>query len=264
MNSSIDVIADDPATQEAASRCAKALNIPLNIVSEDAHYRIHFHSEGVFLEAADNRKHGRIQVDFCAGGAAHRRLYGGGKGQMIAKAVGITAQIKPQVFDATAGLGGDAFVLACLGCPVTMMERSPVAYALLEDGLRRAGRFAAEQDEELAAVLQRMQLFPGDSIAYLESQDDPVADVIYLDPMFPERQKSAAVKKEMQAFHEVIGQDRDDERLLQAALKRAIYRVVVKRPRHAPPIGGQKPHYTLEGKSSRYDIYALRSLTRAS
>lgn len=141
-----------------------------------------------------------------------------------------------------------------------MMERSPIAYALLSDGLKRARRFAEEHDPELLDIVSRMHLMPGNSIEFLHSLAEPINDVLYLDPMFPERQKSAAVKKEMQAFHHVIGQDLDDAQLLEGALKAARYRVVVKRSRHAPFIGERKPTYELEGKSSRFDIYALRSL----
>lgn len=263
MTSAIEVFTEATAIPPAAAACAAELGVGVNQTSANAIYRLVFSEhEGVYLRTTDGKKHGRIQVDFCAGGAAHRRLYGGGKGQMIAKAVGVATGIKPRVFDATAGLGGDAFVLACLGCDVTMMERSPVAAALLQDGLERARQFAEYEDAELRDIISRMHLLPGNSIAYLQAQTAPVAEVIYLDPMFPERQKSAAVKKEMQAFHEVIGQDLDDAALLQAALARASHRVVVKRPRHAPAIDGQKPSYALEGKSSRYDIYALKSLTR--
>ena len=42
---------------------------------------------------------------------------------MIARAIGLNSPTAPHVLDATAGLGGDAFVLASLGCPVTMVER---------------------------------------------------------------------------------------------------------------------------------------------
>lgn len=263
MTTAVEIFTDIIPIPAEAATCAAALGINLNQSYVQALYRLAFSSsDGVFLEAANGKKHGRIQVDFCAGGAAHRRLYGGGKGQMIAKAVGLAAAVKPRVFDATAGFGGDAFVLACLGCEVDMMERSPVAAALLHDGLARARRFAQDADMELYGILERMRLLPGDSIAYLQAQTAPVAEVIYLDPMFPGRQKSAAVKKEMQAFHQVIGQDLDDAALLQAALPRASHRVVVKRPRHAPAIEGPKPSYALEGKSSRFDIYALKSFTR--
>lgn len=263
MTIAVEIFTDASEAPLNAVICASAMNVSINTHSADARYRLVFSvGDGTYLEATDGKKHGRIQVDFCAGGAAHRRLYGGGKGQMIAKAVGIAAAVKPRVFDATAGFGGDAFVLACLGCEVVMMERSPVAAALLQDGLERARQFAQEADADLGEILDRMQLLPGDSIAYLQAETAPVAEVIYLDPMFPERQKSAAVKKEMQAFHEVIGQDLDDVALLQAALARATHRVVVKRPRNAPPIEGAKPSYALEGKSSRFDIYALKSFSR--
>ncbi len=133
-----------------------------------------------------------------------------------------------------------------------------MAFALLQDGLRRA-HLAAEEDAELAVIVQRMRLIPGDSIHYMRGQPEAFADVIYLDPMFPERLKSAAVKKEMQAFHQLVGQDDDGRHLLGAALDKALYRVVVKRPRLAPPVGDIEPNHRLEGKSSRFDIYALRS-----
>ena len=48
-----------------------------------------------------------------------------------------------------------------------------------------------------------------------------------------------------------------------AALALASHRVVVKRPRKAPAIAGPRPGYTLEGKSSRYDIYPKRSFRPA-
>ena len=42
------------------------------------------------------------------------------------------------MLDATAGLGRDAFVLASLGCQVTLIERVPAVAALLENGIERA------------------------------------------------------------------------------------------------------------------------------
>jgi hypothetical protein len=54
---------------------------------------------------------------------AHRRKFGGGRGEAVAKAVGIKGDYLPDVVDATAGLGRDAFVLASVGCRVRMLER---------------------------------------------------------------------------------------------------------------------------------------------
>lgn len=244
-----------------AQTVAESLHVGLNdpLVTP---YTLVFHSDGVFLQANEQGKHGRVMVDFCSGSIAHRRLYGGGKGQMIAKAVGLGKHFRPSVLDATAGLGKDAFVLACMGCEVTMMERSPVAFALLADGLRRARDFAEAQDPELLEIIQRMSLRAGDSIHYLQTQPAPATEVIYLDPMFPERHKQAAVKKDMQAFHTIIGQDPDAQALLSAALLKAEYRVVVKRPRIAPSIDGVSPSYALQGKSSRYDIYTFKGVPK--
>ena len=65
----------------------------------------------------------KISVDFVSGANAHRHKFGGGKGQAIAKAAGLNKGATPSVLDATAGMGKDAFVLASLGCNVTLVER---------------------------------------------------------------------------------------------------------------------------------------------
>jgi 16S rRNA (guanine1516-N2)-methyltransferase len=94
--------------------------------------------QGLQLQQLGPDAPGPVRVDFVEGGAAHRRLYGGGSGQMIAKAVGIAQGVRPRVLDATAGLGKDAFVLASLGCEMSLIERQPLIGALLEDGWRAA------------------------------------------------------------------------------------------------------------------------------
>jgi len=82
-------------------------------------------------------------------------------------------------------------------------------------------------------------------------------DVVYLDPMYPERQKSAAVKKEMAYFHQLIGsaQNTDDAELLAAARDVATKRIVVKRPRLGALLAQCTPAYQYSGKSTRFDIY---------
>ncbi len=200
-------------------------------------------------------KAGPVRVDFVGGAAAHRRQFGGGSGQMIAKAVGVQGAVRPHVLDATAGLGRDAFVLACLGCKVDLIERNPVVAALLQDGLQRA-----QQDAEVAAVMAQMELQQGNAIELMQNWQGEPPQVIYLDPMFPERSKSAQVKKEMRLFQPLVGGDDDAPLLLAAALELASHRVVVKRPRIAPALEGPKPGYVLQGKSSRFDIYPKKSL----
>ena len=197
-----------------------------------------------------------IRADFYSPKVNYRRQKGGGKGQMIAKAIGLNSPKAPHVLDATAGLGGDAFVLASLGCPVTMVERVPEVHALLADGLRVAGAWGSAKDQSLIAILKRMTLVESDAAEYMQAlEDNRKPEVVYLDPMFPLRIKSAQVKKEMHVFHQLIGKNVDADLLLQIAQECAQKRVVVKRPRIAPFLAGLEPNYILEGKSNRYDIY---------
>lgn len=212
-------------------------------------------AQGLQLQELGDNVPGPVRVDFVEGALAHRRQFGGGSGQMIAKAVGIQPGIRPRLLDATAGLGRDAFVLASLGCEVSLIERQPLIAALLEDGLRRGAL-----DAEVAPIVARMQLLQGDAIALMQAWQQEVPEVIHLDPMFPHRDKSALVKKEMRLFRPLVGDDLDAPALLEAALSLASHRVVVKRPRKAPCIEGPKPGYSLDGKSSRYDIYPKKKL----
>jgi len=245
---------------------ANALGLPLQVNVnagdlQEFEFVLQLDSAGLCLQQTGRKAPGPICAEFTEGAVDHRRKFGGGKGQMIAKAVGLKAGVYPRVLDATAGLGRDSFVLASLGCQVQMIERCPVVHALLADGLARAQAFGREQDLELGQIVAALQLLAGDSKTYLESlKVDEFPDVIYLDPMFPERQKAADVKKEMRAFHLLVGADEDADALLPLALAHVNYRVVVKRPRKAPFLNNQAPSYQLEGKSSRYDIYTLKKL----
>lgn len=119
--------------------------------------------EHLELRKLDEPKLGGIFVDFVGGAMAHRRKFGGGRGEAVAKAVGIKGSYLPDVVDATAGLGRDAFVLASVGCRVRMLERNPVVAALLDDGLTRG-----YADPEIGPWLQeRLQLIHASSLTAL-------------------------------------------------------------------------------------------------
>ncbi|MDM1707230.1 class I SAM-dependent methyltransferase [Thiopseudomonas alkaliphila] len=259
-NPSVNIVVQAllPELRPAAKQLADQLALPLVAVNDpaiDAGFALQWGPQGLWLQELGKQAPGPVQVDFVSGAAAHRRQFGGGSGQMIAKAVGIQSGVRPSILDATAGLGRDAFVLACLECPVIMIERQPVVAALLADGLARAAL-----SPEVAPIAQRMRLLTGDAISLMQNWQAQAPQVIHLDPMFPERDKSALVKKEMRAFKPIVGEDADQAELLAAALALASHRVVVKRPRKAPCIEGIKPSYELLGKSSRYDIYTKKSL----
>ena len=193
-------------------------------------------------------KQGAILVDFASGASSYRRQHGGGKTEAIAKAVGLNKKRDLRILDATAGLGRDAFVLASLGASVTLVERNPAVAALLADGLRRAA-----SEPTLSDTASRMQLLHCSAHNALSQKKQ--TDVVFLDPMFPPREKSAQVKKEMRAFHDVVGCDDDADSLLAPALELAEKRVVVKRPGYADFLAGQAPTISVTGKNNRFDVY---------
>lgn len=221
-----------------------------------------------------SKKTGPVFIDFLGGKKNHRRQFGGGRGQPLARAVGASAEHPPKLIDATAGMGGDAFVFATLGCDVLMIERSPVIAALLQDALNRAKtelklehegqttRFDAEERTFLEETIDHMSLVNADAADFL-TNEKPDADVIYLDPMYPEKKKKAATNKEMTALQGLVGPDMDSSMLLEAALQVAKKRVVVKRPTKAEPIqlaDGRLPSANIQSPNTRYDLYTLSRL----
>lgn len=208
---------------------------------------------------------GALHIDFFGGKKAHRRQFGGGKGQPLVRAMGTLETELPSILDATAGMGSDAFVLASVGFCVHMNERSPIVAALLEDGLERSQQMLenGELDAESAQILARLSLSQGDSAQKITefSAQGRRFDTIYLDPMYPHKKKKAATKKEMAALQKLLGPDIDSSILLESALQNANYRVVVKRPKGAEPIEHKiQPNTVIESPNTRYDIYSVKAL----
>lgn len=200
---------------------------------------------------------GPITVDFGSPAMRHRRR--GGANELLGKAVGVGKKSSVRVLDATAGLGRDAFVLADLGCRVQLCERQPIIAQLLGAGLASAAKAG---DPWLDDVISRMTLFVGDARDY-PARETGLVDVIYLDPMFAQRGKSAAAKKDMAAFQRLLRDDAsngDGQSLLEWALAQQTARVVVKRPLKAEPLAGLAPSHSIRGKAVRYDVHVLRKL----
>lgn len=192
-------------------------------------------------------KTGPVWIDF-------RRMPRAGTKPLIVRAAGVDKGIA-HVVDATAGLGRDAFTLALAGCSVTAVERSGVMAALLEDGLRRA-----TNEPHLQDAASRLHLIHGDARAYLAALPDGARpEVVYLDPMFSHRAKSAASKKEMRIGRLVAGEDADADQLLEVARQAATRRVVVKRWLRVPPLA-PAPDIVYRGTTIRFDVYLSNSL----
>ncbi|MDO6588983.1 16S rRNA methyltransferase [Loktanella sp. D2R18] len=192
-----------------------------------------------------------LRVDFVEGAVAHRLRFGGGRGQPIAKAMGLRDGKTPTIIDATAGLGRDSFLLASLGAHVTMIERSDKMHALLVDGMDRA----TKEGGALRDIIGRMTLLKGDAKDLLPGLD---GESILIDPMHPERKNSALVKLELRQVRDIVGTDEDAAELAQVALKHAGSRVVLKWPAKADPIAGIKPYsHQILGKTTRYDVWMV-------
>ncbi len=248
---SIAIIVKDTLVHEHAINVASQLNVPvLEETSSFYDFHLVFSSEKIWIQPS--RMHfGKIYVDFTTGQSAHRRKYGGGFGQALAKAVGLNKDSPLDVMDVTGGYARDAFVLATLGATLRIIERSRVLTTLVQDGLDRA-----QTNKTVNKITQRMSLICADSIIFMQelvNSDKP--DVIYLDPMYPIRQKKSAVKKEIQLLHQLIGRDTDSKSLLQAAFRTAKKRVVVKRPKSAEPLSKINLVGSIRSSNTRYDIY---------
>ena len=200
------------------------------------------------LADASEKKVLPVEVDFASPASLYRKQHGGGRKEPIVKAIGLKGNEGWHVVDATPGLGRDAFVLVSVGCKVTMIERSPIVAALLEDGIRRL----VLSFPELAA---KMSLQHGNSAEVMQYFTGENVNAIYLDPMFPHKKKSALVKKEVRLFQQLLGHDPDADALLPPALKLATHRVVVKRPNSADVLAGEKPSMAIESKKHRFDVY---------
>lgn len=193
-----------------------------------------------------------IVIDFVGGAVGFRLRSGEGRGQPLPRACGMAKGAMPTIVDATAGMGRDAFFLASLGAEVTLIERSPQVHAALD----RAMIAARDHSDDLAAIIARMTLLLGDSRELLPTLSP---EVVLVDPMHPERTKSALVKKQMRDLRDVVGADPDAHELMDAALAAAQNRVVLKWPlRAAPIVGLRKPSHQILGKTTRYDVFVTR------
>lgn len=168
--------------------------------------------------------------------------------ELFVRAARVRGAEAPTAVDATAGLGEDSLLLAAAGFTVTMFEQDPVIAALLRDALGRAAN-----EPRLAGVVARMALVEGDSVTGLREMGFS-PDVVFLDPMFPERTKSAAVKKKFQLLHHLERPCDNEDELLDAALAAHPRKIVIKRPPKGPWLAGAKPSHSLAGKAVRYDV----------
>ena len=246
-----------PTSPPIPAPIATPISTPVasELVFDEAHGRLQLQwSQQHQLQQRRPSKRQPLFVDF-TGPRILRRSRDSLRKQALCRAVGIKpGRPLPRVLDATAGLGTDAFLLACAGCEVVLLERSPLIHALLEDGLRRAA-----EDPAASPIVARMTLHHRDFIQ--TEGDEWRADTVYLDPMFGPRRTAAG--RNMAWLQAILSgedkQEQEEPALLRRARDMARKRIAVKRPRHCPPLAGVEPDIRYPGSSSRYDVYSLSS-----
>jgi 16S rRNA (guanine1516-N2)-methyltransferase len=202
--------------------------------------------EQLGLTFSDERPFRPFTVDFLSAEWQYRHRQGLQHQQDFLRAFAFQKEMR--ILDVTAGFGQDAFVLAWAGAQVTALEKNPIVFELLADGLRRAGE-AGSIWTHRAPEIRNV-----DSLDCL-NQKVPF-DAIYIDTMFDKPKKSAKSPKPMQLLQTLLQDETaNSELLLQKAQAAAAKRVVVKLPLKAQPFGA--PAAQMKGQSIRYDIYLI-------
>lgn len=240
----------EPTTAElelAAALPAILIGADANIPHSD--FCLRFERRGLTLTLNESSAPGGLCIDF-GDPDLTRRTRDKLKQQNLCRAAGFKGNQQLRILDATAGLGKDAWLLANAGAIVMMLERSPVVFALLQDGIARG----ITQGAAMASILERMQLQHGDFLHTTVAL--PKYDVVYLDPMFPSTSKTARAKKDMYLLQRLLGENACDElSLLTKAREIAERRVVVKRAKLSAFLAGVKPDVQFKGSTNRFDVY---------
>jgi 16S rRNA (guanine1516-N2)-methyltransferase len=258
----VALLAANAVDETLAQQLVQRLSVPLLATGIDplhctqASAVLVVSGQALSLQQTGRGAPGPVVIDFGSARMRHRRR--SGASELLGRAVGLGKKSPLRILDATAGLGRDAFVLADLGCEILLCERAPIIVEMLRCAIQNA---SDSDDVWLSGVAQRMRLCPGD-VRHADANVLLGMDVICLDPMFPQRTKSAAVKKEMALLQQLLGDktEPDADSLLLWALQQDVARVVVKRPAKAPNLAALKPSHCIEGKSVRYDVYVHRKL----
>ena len=213
---------------------------------ESDKFLLFLNNKNLFLKSKIHKDWLPFTIDFSSKEFLRRK---DDKNQEILKAIGIKKDQNLKVLDTTAGLGRDSFILANFGCKITMLERNPIIFLLLQNAIENS-----KNNLEIAKTIQNMTLINQNSIEYLKNLKENF-DVIYIDPMFPKTNKSRLVKKDMQIFREIVGDDLDSNKLLELALQQNAKRVVVKRMKKAEYLANKKPNFEIVGNTTRFDVY---------
>ncbi|NQY42677.1 MAG: class I SAM-dependent methyltransferase [Legionellales bacterium] len=165
--------------------------------------------------------------------------------ESLIKACGIKKNRITSVLDLTGGWGVDSYILARAGCRVLVLERDPVVYLLLKDGIERLQR-------KIDCDITIKQI---NSVDYL-AENDVSEQIIYIDPIRPQLNKTAKNNKSMEILRRIIQPDQKYEDLLNLALTKFSERLVIKTGRHENiNFIDYTPNFTILGKNTKFMVF---------
>lgn len=151
------------------------------------------------------------------------------------------------IFDGTAGFLSDALIFLALGHKVIACEQSKVLFLLLSDAIDRA--------KIKLSFLDNLNLIHGDALDVYKSMQN--IDVIYLDPMYPSKKKSALTSGSMSDIKSILKleniENLEDEVFFDFK-KNKFKKIILKRPIKSKIIDDSF-NYQIKGKSTRFDVY---------
>lgn len=242
----IAILCQDDFLLMKAHAIAEQFHWPIiKAMTDDFDFVLLFDAAGLSL-LAKQFQYAKLSIDFLSGKNAYRR-HGEKKQELLLKAIGLKNNTPLKIIDATAGLGRDSLIMASFGCDVIMLERNPVLFILLNNALEKL----KEAEPEI-----KLQLHHQSAKEYFANEpQENIPDIIYLDPMYPARKKSALVKQDMRILQTLVGDDLDADEVFKQALLFVKKRVVIKRPLHAEFMLAKKPDVQYLGKAARFDVY---------
>jgi 16S rRNA (guanine1516-N2)-methyltransferase len=155
----------------------------------------------------------------------------------LCKALGFknSSQLEP-VTDLTCGAMNDTLLMASYGVKVYAYERHPVIAALIINALKNSQEKIKEMVDFQYGEVKEFR-----------------TKIAYFDPMYSEKNKKTAPKKEMQIFRKLLSAD-DDAKAFALSVAKKVKRLVVKRSNKAGYLL-ENPSHSIHGKSTRYDVY---------
>ncbi len=237
---------------------------PFLMVEQDKKYQLI-----CYLCTIENDEKGKpniIKVSLDWHKLQRRIVTAGRKSELLLQACKLTADSK--VIDATAGFGHDSLIMASGGAKLVMLEQNPLMLLLLILEKERMSQeknwqgLMARLDIKYVNAVKFLQGLQEKTAAlnFVERTEMQIADVIYLDPMFPQASyQGAKVGKGMQILHDLaLPPTAEQQKLLLTMARQAVTkngRVVVKRPKNAPFFANVPADESWENDVVRFDGY---------